>query len=206
MKIFNFFKKKKPDFYNLLEQHSSIVYEGNKALRLFVENNAQDLDLAEKISKYEREADDVRRILIENLNRTLITPIDREDLFCLSREIDNLIDYANTAVEELNVFKIKPTPELLSMSRILEQGSLELYDAIKVMNSYPTVANEHALKAKTTEKEMHHIYLQALNKLYDEKNEASYMLKMREVYRHLNRASDRCDEAANLILDILIKL
>lgn len=206
MKIFKFFKKEKPDFYEMLKKHSSIVYEGNKSLRVYVEGNAEDDSLAAQINSLEREADDARRVLIDNLNKTLITPMDREDLFALSREIDNLIDYANISVEELNLFKIKPTKELCLMARILERGSLELYDSIKNLRSFTGVAKEHALKAKTTEKHMHHTYLEALSTLFSNDHDASYMLKMREVYRHLNRASDRCDEAANLILDILIKI
>ncbi|NLB34603.1 MAG: DUF47 family protein [Elusimicrobia bacterium] len=205
MKLFKFFKREKPDFYSMLEKHSSIVYEGNKLLRIYVDGNAEDNSLAEKINLLEREADDARRVLIENLNKTLITPMDREDLFALSREVDNLIDYANIAVEEINLFNVKPTPELCMMAKILERGSLELYDSIKNLKDLPSIAKERALKTKTTQKHMHHTYLEALANLFNGKYETSYMLKMREVYRHLNRAANRCDEAANLILDILIK-
>lgn len=207
MKIFNLFRKRKVDFYELLKRHSAVVYEGNRTLRIYFENEAKDSSLSEQIYNYEREADDIRRILIDNLNQTLITPIDRQDLFSLSREIDNLIDYAKSAVEEIALFKIKPTRQLVNMAEILERGTLELHEAIKVLQQYPNVAKEHAIKAKTTENHMHHIYLEALATLYNNhNNEPSYMLKMREIYRHLNRSSDRCDEAANLILDIIVKL
>jgi len=205
MKIFKLFKKKKTDFYELLEKHSKIVYEGNKLLRQFMDDSNRDDSIAEQIYSYEREADEIRRILIDSLNQTLITPFDRQDIFGLSREIDNLIDYAKSAVEEINLFRIKPNEHLINMTRVLEKGTLELYEAITNLKQHLNIAKEHAVEAKKTENYMHHLYLEALADLYNNNNEASYMLKMREIYRHLNRSSDRCDEAANFILDIIVK-
>lgn len=208
MAIFNFFSKRASiNFYNLLIEHSKIVYETYKLLSEYlVADREEGRQLAEQIIFNEREADDLRRILIDKLNQTLITPIDREDLFGLSRGIDDIIDAAKHTVEEIHLFKIEPTHELRTMVKVLEKGSLEIYDALRNLRKYPNVAKEHAIRAKNTENEMNHIYLAALAKLFDDSaNSAGYMLKMREVFRHLNRSSDRCDETANYILDIIVK-
>ncbi len=69
-----------------------------------------DDSLAQKVSDIEKEADEVRRILIDELNRTFVTPFDREDIFSLSLTIDDMLDYANTTVDELVMFKVKPKP------------------------------------------------------------------------------------------------
>jgi hypothetical protein len=199
-----FKRKNKPDFYALLEQHALKVYEAYRVLVYYLENN--DTADPERIYFLEREADDIRRVLIDRLNRTLITPFDREDIFALSRAIDDVIDAAKSTVEEIRLFKIQSTKDLLMKAKILQEGTLEIYDALKNLRRYPNVAIEHAKRAKATENQMNMLYLESLAALFDNQNNTPpYMLKMRELYRHLKRSANRCDEAANIISDIIVK-
>lgn len=205
MKFSNFFsQKKKVDFYDLLIKHSEKVYEAYKLLVEFFTNNNKEL--ADKIYHLERDADDFRRILLDNLNRTLVTPFDREDIDSLSNNIDEIVDSAKITVEEFKIFKLNINEDLLLMANILQRGSLEIFESLQKLQNYPNIAKEHAVKAKQTENHMHHVYLKSLAKLFDnENNSPGYMLKMRELYRHLNRSADKCDDAANTILNIIIK-
>jgi uncharacterized protein Yka (UPF0111/DUF47 family) len=204
MKLSLFRKEKKPDFYQLLEDHAKTVYEAYALLVRGLE--AANGEATGRIYFLEREADDLRRILIDRLNRTLITPFDREDIYALSRAVDEIIDAAQRTVEELHIFNVEPDDDLIAMAKVLEKGTLEIYDALKNMKQYASVALEHAKRAKATENQIHHIYLKALAELFeDPQHTAGYMLKMREIYRHLNRSADNCDEAANIISDIIIK-
>jgi uncharacterized protein Yka (UPF0111/DUF47 family) len=204
MKLFLFRKEKKTDFYQLLVDHAKTVYDAYTTLVRGLETG--NGDATERVYFLEREADDLRRILIDRLNRTLITPFDREDIYALSRAVDEIIDAAQRTVEELHIFKVQPDDDLIAMAKVLEKGTLEIYDALKNMKQYSTVALEHAKAAKATENQIHHIYLKALADLFENpEHTAGYMLKMREIYRHLNRSADNCDEAANIISDIIIK-
>jgi uncharacterized protein Yka (UPF0111/DUF47 family) len=204
MKLSPFRKEKKPDFYQLLVDHAKTVYEAYALLVRGLE--AGNGEATGRIYFLEREADDLRRILIDRLNRTLITPFDREDIYALSRAVDEIIDAAQRTVEELHIFNVEPDDDLIAMAKVLEKGTLEIYDALKNMKQYTSVALEHAKRAKATENQIHHIYLKALAELFENpQHTAGYMLKMREIYRHLNRSADNCDEAANIISDIIIK-
>jgi uncharacterized protein Yka (UPF0111/DUF47 family) len=204
MKLSLFRKDKKTDFYQLLVDHARTVYEAYTILVRGLETG--NSGTAERVYFLERDADDLRRILIDRLNRTLITPFDREDIFALSRAVDEIIDAAQRTVEELSVFNVEPDDDLIAMAKVLEKGTLEIYDALKNMKQYSSVALEHAKQAKATENQIHHIYLKALADLFENsENTPGYMLKMREIYRHLNRSADNCDEAANIISDIIIK-
>jgi uncharacterized protein Yka (UPF0111/DUF47 family) len=204
MRLFLFRKDKKTDFYQLLVDHAKTVYDAYTTLVRGLE--AGNSEAAERVYFLEREADDLRRILIDRLNRTLITPFDREDIFALSRAVDEIIDAAQRTVEELHIFNVSPDDDLIAMAKVLEKGTLEIYDALKNMKRYSTVALEHAKLAKATENQIHHIYLKALAELFENpEHTPGYMLKMREIYRHLNRSADNCDEAANIISDIIIK-
>lgn len=207
MRLFGVFeKKKKVDFFDLLLKHAVLVHESYKVLIQYLQDGARNGALADKVMDLEHEADDVRRVLIDALNQTLVTPIDREDLFRLSRTIDDVIDSAKSTVEEVQCFQVTPTGALVEMTQILEKGAFELLAALKSLRDHPNVAKEHAIKAKQAENHMHHVYLRALTDLFNDSSiTPGYMFKLREIYRHLNRSSDRCDEAANVIMDIIVK-
>ena len=87
-----FFKKKKTDFYNLLSEQARKVEEGMKAFVVYM-RDPHPLH-GETVLRIEEEADDIRKNLVETLNQTFITPIDREDIYGLSRSVDDIIDYA----------------------------------------------------------------------------------------------------------------
>ncbi|MGD2253127.1 MAG: DUF47 family protein, partial [Anaerolineales bacterium] len=102
-----FSRKKKPNrFIELLIEQAKYTVDGLNMLRQYVQK--PDDQLARQLSQVEKEADEVRRILIDELNRTFVTPIDREDIFALSRAIDDVLDYANTTIEEMSLLDINP--------------------------------------------------------------------------------------------------
>jgi predicted phosphate transport protein (TIGR00153 family) len=206
--VWDIFKRKKPffgsenRFFELLAHQSSKSLEGLEALWGFVENETKEN--ANHVRNLEREADELRRILIEELDRTFITPLDREDIYALSRAIDDVVDYANTTVDEMEIYGVEGDQHIKDMVDILRKAARELNDAVKTLKDYPRIALEHAVKAKSYENEMEKAYHLALADLF-KGTDTVYMLKMREIYRHLSNAADRGDEAANIISSIVMK-
>lgn len=197
------FQKKKRDFYGMLHSQSEKVVEGLDALHSWAEK--ADERQRKRVKEIEREADELRRILIEELNQTFVTPFDREDIFSLSRAIDDVMDYADRTVDEMEIYEVKPNNHVIQMIDILRKAANELSDAIRLIQKYRSIALEHATKAKACENEMENAYHRALAELF-KGSDTVYMLKMREIYRHLSNAADRGDEAANLIGDIVVKM
>jgi predicted phosphate transport protein (TIGR00153 family) len=197
-----YFFKKKPDFYALLMSQSEKVLEGIKALKEYATNQCPDC--AEAVKRLEKEADEHRRIIIAELNRTFATPIDREDIFQLSRALDDVMDYADNTVLELTIYELSADEHVGKMIDIMVKGYEELVKAIKYLKDYPNIANDHAVRAKKFENNMEQAYHQALSDLF-KGTDPIYMLKMREVYRHLSNCADQGDEAANIILSIVMK-
>jgi len=187
----------------MLNCQSEKVLEGLDALQSWAAK--LDGQMREKVKALEREADELRRILIEELNQTFVTPFDREDIFSLSRAIDDVMDYADRTVDEMEIYEVKPNPHVIEMIDILRRSAQELSDATRLLQKYPNIALEHATKAKACENEMETAYHKALADLF-KGTDTVYMLKMREIYRHLSNAADRADEAANLIGDIVVKI
>lgn len=193
---------KKRDFFKMLSDQTLKVEEGMEALHEFA------LDpTAEKgkiVSRIEEEADELRRILIEELNQSFVTPIDREDIFGLSRVIDDMCDYAKSTVEEMLLFEIGPNEHIKVMTQTLSNAAKDISAAVRLLKTHPQVANEHVVRAKKTENFIERCYREALAELFKNPDVVT-ILKLREIYRHLSNAADRGDEAANIIGDILVK-
>jgi len=206
--VFDFLRRKKSfqgsenRFFDLLSRQSLKSIEGLDALWNFAENGTKEN--ANLVRNIEREADELRRILIQELDQTFITPIDREDIFALSRAIDDVVDYANTTVDEMEIYEVKGDVHIKEMVNILRKATRELNDAVKILKDYPKIASEHAVKTKAYENQIEKAYHMALADLFKGKDTV-YMLKMREIYRHLSNAADRGDEAANIISSIVMK-
>ena len=189
-------------FYELLSRQSGKTLESLEALWNFTENGTKEN--ATIVGNIEREADELRRVLIEELDKTFVTPLDREDIYALSRAIDDVVDYANSTVDEMEIYEVKGDRYIKEMVNILRKAARELDDAVKILKDHPKIASEHAVKAKAYENLMEKAYHQALADLF-KGSDTIHMLKMREVYRHLSNAADHSDEAANIISSIVMK-
>lgn len=204
--MFRFFKRREDKFSKLIEEQAALTLEGLKLLVKYLET--QDRELAEELSLKEKEADEVRRILIDELNHSFVTPFDREDIFTLSRSIDDVIDYADSTVSEMVTLKVQPTQYMQRMATLLKDAAYELYQAVLRLQKHPNVAIDHAQRAKALENRVEGVYREALADLFSGPEDLHHvveMLKLREVYRHLSNAADRGDEAANIIADVVVK-
>lgn len=197
-----FFRKQKFDFYQLLYQQAEKTLEGLKALEGFIQEPSADKGFL--VQDLERQADELRRLLVDALNQSLVTPMDREDIFGLSRAIDDMVDYAKSTVEEMMLFEVPSDHHLKKMAKALHEAGVDIVAAVRTLRDHPRVCEEHLIRAKKTENYVEHIYRQALAELFKNPNVVT-ILKTRELYRHLSNAADRGDEAADIIGDILVK-
>jgi predicted phosphate transport protein (TIGR00153 family) len=196
------FAKQKDIFYDLLYQQSQKTLEGLEALASYMDNRSSET--AKQVKKCETDADDLRLILIQELDKTFVTPLDREDIFNLSRAIDDVMDYANSTVLEMEIYEVPADGHVKEMVNILISAGREINQAIKHLEEKPKVAAVHAVKAKAYENTMEGAYRLALSHLF-RGDDPVFMLKMREIYRHLSNAADQGDEAANIISSIVMK-
>jgi uncharacterized protein len=205
----NFFirkKKKQNRFLELLIQQAEFTVEGMETLLLYMRQ--PDEDLVQKVWSLEKDADEARRILIDELNRTFVTPFDREDIFALSLAIDDILDYANTTLDEMQIFKVTPNSYIERMVSLLTEAAMEIHRGVLRLEDHPNVANDHAVRAKALENRVEHVYREALADLFRTPSDLDgvmLILKLREIYRHLSNAADRGDQAANVIGDIVVK-
>jgi predicted phosphate transport protein (TIGR00153 family) len=207
IKITNPFKRKPNRFIELLVQQATLTEEGMTALVAYFEKPSKRR--AEVVDKLETEADEIRRILIDELNHTFVTPFDREDIHALSRAIDDMLDYAYTTVVEMSILDVQPNTYMHDIGLLLAKSASEIHMAVERLSDHPSVAQNHAVRSKQIENQVETLYRQALADLFHQPKDAEHiveMLKLRETYRHLSNAADRGDEAANRISDIVVKI
>jgi predicted phosphate transport protein (TIGR00153 family) len=205
--IRDLFKPREDKFMRLLVEQAAKTVEGMELLEEFMEST--DREVAKRLDQVEKEADEVRRILIDELNRSFITPIDREDIFALSLTIDDIIDYGNSTVDEMVMLEVESNSYLRRMVSLVREAAYEIYMGVVRLQDHPNVANDHAVRAKALENRVEHVYREALAELFHRPTDIEHvmdMLKLREIYRHLSNAADRGDQAANVIGDIVVKM
>ncbi len=195
------FKREKDFMKMLLDQAEKVAVTVQKLVE-FIQTPTEEL--RKQVEECEEEADELRRLLIEDLNRAFVTPIDREDIFALSRAIDDIADYAKTTVEEMVLFNVSADEYMKKIVDALNNATKEIVLALKCLQTHPNVCSEHIVRAKKTENFVEHRYREGLVELF-KSDDIKKIIKTREVYRHLSNAADRIDEAANIISDILVK-
>jgi predicted phosphate transport protein (TIGR00153 family) len=204
MSIFS--RKKTNRFIELLIKQAGYTVDGMQKLLEYVREPGAEI--AQEVTAIEKMADEVRRVLIDELNRTFVTPIDREDIFALSLTIDDVLDYADTTVEEMHMLQVVPNAFMVRMVSLLTDAAREIHMGVMRLEDHPNVANDHAVRAKALENRMESVYREAIADLFAMPRDIDHvveMLKLREIYRHLSNAADRGDQAANVLGDIVVK-
>ena len=201
-----FFKPRQDKFLQSLIVQAEITLRGMDALESYMKKRSEKY--AASVRQAEKDADEARRILIDDLNHTFVTPVDREDIFALSRAIDDVMDYAYSTVEEMEILEVEPNDHLRRMVSLLQDAAEEIHQATLRLKENPGVAAEHATRAKALENRVERVYREAVADLFSGPEDIQHvmqMLKLREIYRHLSNCADRGDEAANVIHDIVVK-
>ncbi len=203
----NFFQPRQDRFILRLIEQAELAVKGLDALMAYVQSGSEEA--ARMVRECEENADEVRRILVDELNRTFVTPMDREDISMLSRAIDDILDYAYSTVDEMQILHVQPTGYLQRMVSLLRDAAHEVHLAMLRLKDHPGVASNHAQRAKALENRVERVYREAIAALFEGQpgpEQIVEMLKLREIYRHLSNAADRGDEAANIISDVVVKM
>ncbi len=201
-----FIKPKQSNFLQMLIEQGEYAIMSVEALQAYFKKQSDKKST--KARQIEQEADEVQRILVHELQQTFVTPIDREDIFSLSRAIDNFIDYVYDTVEELEIFEIEASEAVLEIAALLLVMANEMHLALQRLLDHPGVAAEHARRVKSVENQVEDAYRRNLAHLFQGPEDIHHvmdMLKMREVLRHLSNAADQGDKAADIIMDIVVK-
>jgi len=211
MGVAGIFKRgqKKDKFVGMLIEQAQITVEGLKLLEKWLGKSELKDKAVDQMRAKEVEADEVRRILIDELHNTFITPLDREDIFMLSLYVDDILDYCYSTVEEMQLLEIDADEYLMEMVKLTREATQELERGFNTIFSNPRVAGEHGRRAKKIENEVEHLYRVAIGDLFTKAKDFKplmEMLRRREVYRHVSNMADQADHAADILGMVVMKL
>lgn len=195
--------KKPANFFALLIEQAEHLEKITLKLKDYCLTH--DESIADQAILIEDEADMTRRVIIDEMNRTFITPIDREDLFNLSRQLDEIIDYHKVTVIEIRLFEIKPDADMLQLVQMQCDMAIHIKKAIVSIEKHKDIAKDEAFYVKHLENKVGLQHAKALSTLFENESFQT-IFKYREIYRHLNHTADVADKAMDYLLDILLKM
>ena len=194
---------KAPDFFRLLSEESTQVAHTVGMLVEFMES--ADPELGVQIKKDEHEADTIKVRNIHTLNEAFSTPIDREDIYRAIMDLDEIVNYCKTTVNEMSMLGVTPDHYTLEMSRLLKDGVDAVAAGFARLGTDPESAASDADAARKAERRVEKLYRKALADLFQGEDYIN-MFKRREIYRHLSNAADRMAHCANTLHDIVVKM
>lgn len=199
-------------FFDLLEAQSQTVVKGARLLQECLESNASldDVYLAsKKIHDIEHEGDELVHRLMERINKSFITPLDREDIYELTSRLDDVLDYVDAVAKRLVTFKISAvTSHAIELGRIILRGAEETAVGISLLRD---LRQSEAILRQCTrinqlENDADQVMRDALNDLFNgDARDPLEVIKWKDLYEHLEIATDKCEDVANILEGVLVK-
>jgi len=159
----------------------------------------------EAIKRLEHEADQVTHEVVNRLDRTFITPLDREDIHQLSSDLDDVMDAMDGTARRAQIFGLGPTPQgVLRIAEVLQRMMAAIAEAVSRLKKGDDVM-KYCIEAKQLEEEGDAIYHESLGQLFAKEKDAIELIKWKEIYDNLERTLDQAEDVANVVESITIK-
>jgi predicted phosphate transport protein (TIGR00153 family) len=189
------------DFTALAEQ----IRYGAGLLRAMLTPDRPIWDKADEIKEVEHKCDFLTHEIIQRLNRTFVTPLDREDIHTLARSLDDVMDAIDASATILRLYHIDTVrPGARELAHIIFDSAEELVQAIKALEGRKGVA-ERAVEINRLENEADRAHQAAVQTLFQEERDAIVIIKWKEIFDFLEQATDRCEDVANVLEGVVVK-
>lgn len=204
------FMPKNKVFYELFEQVADTVVEMGSQLKKVVAEPDRDkrVPLIKQIEDLEHRNDDHTHKLFTELGRNFITPFDREDIHYLATSLDDICDYIYSSAKKINFYNINPNDSgIQKMADLIEQGCKEIRTVVYGLRDMKNLRQmtESLVKVNSIENQADDVFDMSIEMLFQTEPDAKEVIKKREIYQAMETATDKCEDAANVIESIIIK-
>ncbi len=198
--------KKEDKFFKIFSQMTMYILEATEILGNMVRNPATDLaPLALKIKDLEHKGDELTHRVIDELNKTFITPIDREDIHDLSAALDDVLDLIDGTAARIVLFRIaEPIREVPEMCAVLLSQAMEIGAAVSNLRDNDHVV-ERCVEINRLENDADRLFQSAIASLFDEVKDPIDVIKRKEIIETLEAATDKAEDVANVLESITVK-
>ena len=204
------FMPKNKIFYELFETVADRVYDMGIKLKELVHEHDYDKrsSIIAQIEDLEHKNDDTTHQIFTELGRNFITPFDREDIHYLASALDDIADYIFASAKKINFYKVNPNDSgIQKMTELILQGSIEIRKAVKGLRDMKNLREmtESMVKVNSIENQADDVFDMSIEMLFQQENDFKEVIKKREIYQVLEIATDKCEDAANVIESIIFK-
>ena len=160
---------------------------------------------ADEIKEAEHKCDQLTHEIIQRLNRTFVTPLDREDIFNLARSLDDVMDAIDAAASLVRLYRLDSVRVgARELARIVTASTDQVRLAVGAIQEHKGLM-PHAIEVNRLENEADRVHHQAVSKLFEEERDPLTIIKWKETFDFLEDASDRCEDVANVIEGVMVK-
>jgi predicted phosphate transport protein (TIGR00153 family) len=193
-------------FFRMFRDVSQNLTEGASLLHDILKN-PQDLPVRiNRLQEIEHRGDDMTHDIIRMLNQTFITPFDREDIHALTSSLDDVLDYVNSAATRMKLYRITtPPPAAAVLAELIVKQSEELSKAVSLLEEEHQRVLDHCVVVNQLENEADRVSRQAIAELFEYEKDPIQLIKIKELYEVLETATDKAEDAANVLEAVVLK-
>ena len=192
-------------YFERFTEMAQRIHESAKILDQFFDKAAPVSTVADQIKRLEHECDEISHDILRGIDRTFITPIDREDIHRLAVRLDDVIDLIDGTVRRLSVFNIsEPTPAGRKLSAIIVQATGEMVEAVGALRKQKGVI-DHCIRIKKFENEGDIVYQEAIGSLFREPISPIEVIKWKDIYENMEECIDHCETVAHVLESVVLE-
>jgi predicted phosphate transport protein (TIGR00153 family) len=192
-------------FFNDFVQLSEEIRKGARTLKQMLTSDPPDMAKADVIKETEHACDGLTRSIIDRLNRTFVTPLDREDIHSLAISLDDVMDAIDAAAAVTRLYKIPHVrPGALRLAEIVCESMDRITEALGALEKRKGVL-ELAARVNQLEREADRVHQDAIVALFDQESDPISVIKWKEILDFLEAATDRCEDVGNLLEGVVVK-
>jgi predicted phosphate transport protein (TIGR00153 family) len=208
--IFSFFTPKDKKFQPLFEQAGTNVVKISEALLVAVTTNDLEKrkEAIKEVERLEHVGDDITHTIFIELSKNFITPFDREDIHSLASAIDDIADYIHASAGNIELYNVTNIGDaMVKLAELLVEMCGDLEKAIKELRSFKNirVIADACVRINSAENQADYVCNLAIARLFEFETNAIELIKQKEILQTLEIATDKCEDAANVLESILVK-
>ncbi len=194
-------------FFDMFDQQADVVLEGAEALMDMVNHFERLAEKRDSIKEIEHRGDELVHHISDELTKTFVTPIDHDDISKLTSRLDDILDFIEAASHRMWSYEIKSVPpDMVKLTEVIVNSTKEVNHAVKDLRNFKKKNEiiQHFIEINRLENQgddITHVAVAGLFKKYD----AVDIIKLKEIYEYLEEATDKCEDAADVIKDIYMK-
>jgi uncharacterized protein len=197
---------KEEKFFQMFQEMGGIIVEGAKLLKEMLDDYSDPVASQRAIKDVEHRGDHQTHAIISKLNKSFITPFDREDIYSLAGALDDILDLIDGSAQRFVMYNVEATTvEARELALLILQGAEAINRALHIIGGKFEPIAEYCVQINAMENEADRVCREAVSRLFDEEKDPIQLIKWKEIYETLEKATDKCEDAANILESVVVK-